>query len=338
VALREADGLVKRVAVYALGAALAAAGLAWGFWLLKREPGPSLAQMAALRAERQRLQDRFLAQSEGMRELSLREAPAAGLLIGIPTEFSRTLAEQVVAGVFGRVTLRLRNLKVSKTDEVQARVLFAQRTLGQFVLDVSIPEVVGTLRPRQPQVTFDKNRLGVRLDVALLEGRGTALVQLRWDSRGLANAVCGDMSAARAMEGTVAPSQYTIQGSFALTADRGAILLKPRFREVALNVRVQPSQDAWVAVDSLIDQQSSLCRTALRRVDVKQKLQEMVDRGFTVKLPPQLFREIRLPAGVRQSLEMQGLALTLDIRPVGVVVTPLRLWYGANVEARRSKG
>ena len=68
---------------------------------------------------------------------------------------------------------------------------------------------------------------------------------------------------------------------------------------------------------------------------MKQKLQEMVDRGFTVKLPRQLFREIRLPAGVRQSLELEGLALTLDVRPVGVVVTPQRLWYGANVEARR---
>jgi len=326
---------VKRPPALALGAALLGAGLAWGFWLRRGEREPSLAQMTALRTERQRLQDRFLALSDGMRELSLSEAPAAGLLIGIPTEFSRTLAEQVVAGVFGKVTLRLRNLKVSKSDEVQARVLFADRTLGQFVLDVSIPEVIGTLRPGQPRVTFNKNSLGVRLDVALLEGHGTALVQLHWDSRGLASAVCGDISAARQMLGQVVPSNYSIQGSFAVAADRGAIVLKPRFGEVALNVRVQPSPDAWVAVDSLIDQQSSLCRSALRKVDVKQKLQEMVDRGFTVKLPRQLFREIRLPAGVRQSLELEGLALTLDVRPVGVVVTPQRLWYGANVEARR---
>ena len=326
---------MKRRAAMALGAALLGAGLAWGFWLRRGEREPSLAQMTALRAERQRLQDRFLALSDGMRELSPSEAPAAGLLIGIPTEFSRTLAEQVVAGVFGKVTLRLRNLKVSKSDEVQARVLFADRTLGQFVLDVSIPEVIGTLRPGQPRVTFNKNSLGVRLDVALLEGHGTALVQLHWDSRGLASAVCGDISAARQMLGQVVPSNYSIQGSFAVAADRGAIVLKPRFGEVALNVRVQPSPDAWVAVDSLIDQQSSLCRGALRKVDVKQKLQEMVDRGFTVKLPRQLFREIRLPAGVRQSLELEGLALTLDVRPVGVVVTPQRLWYGANVEARR---
>jgi hypothetical protein len=336
VGLRETERLVKRRAVFAASAALLAAA-AWGFWLGRREREPSLAEMTGLRAERQRLQDRFLAQAEGMRELSLGDAPPAGLLIGIPTEFSRTLAEQVVAGVFGKVTLRLRNLKLSKSDEVQARVLFAQRTLGQFVLDVSIPEVVGTLRPRQPKVAFNRNSLGVRLDVALTEGRGTAVVELHWDSRGLANAVCGDISAARELAGKVAPSEYTVRGSFALAADRGAIVLKPRFGEVSLVVRVQPSQDAWVAVDSLIDQQSSLCRAALRRVDVKQKLQEMVDRGFTVKLPPQLFREIRLPAGVRQSLDLQGITLTLDIRPVGVVVTPERLWYGANVEARRNK-
>jgi hypothetical protein len=257
-----------------------------------------------------------------MRELSLSEAPAAGLLIGIPTEFSRTLAEQVVAGVFGKVTLRLRNLKVSKSDEVQARVLFADRTLGQFVLDVSIPEVIGTLRPGQPKVTF--NRIQPRRAAGRRAARGpwhgtraAPLGQPRVAERRVRRHLRGARDA-----GSGRPQHYSIQGSFAVAADRGAIVLKPRFGEVALNVRVQPSPDAWVAVDSLIDQQSSLCRSALRKVDVKQKLQEMVDRGFTVKAAAQLFREIRLPAGVRQSLELEGLALTLDVRPVGVVVTP----------------
>jgi hypothetical protein len=176
----------RRAAVLAL--ALLAPGALVVAWLsARREREPSPAEIAALRAARQKLQDRFLALTEDMHGLSLRETPSAGLLIGIPTEFSRDLAEQVVAGMFGRVTLRLRHLKLSKSDDVQARILFGQRTVGQFVVDISIAEVVSTLRPRQPKVTFTKNRLGVSLRVALVEGRGTALVQLHWDSRGLAN-------------------------------------------------------------------------------------------------------------------------------------------------------
>jgi hypothetical protein len=114
------------------------------------------------------------------------------------------------------------------------------------------------------------------------------------------------------------------------------MLLKPRFGEVVVNVRVRPSEESWQAIDALVEQQAALCRAALRKVDVKQKLLELLERGFNVKLPPQLFREIRLPLAVRQSLELQGLSLTVNIKPVDVVVTPLRIWYGADVTMERS--
>jgi len=325
----------RRVALLAL-ALLVPTALVVAWLAGRREPEPSPAEIAALRAARQRLQERFLELTEDMRGLSLREAPAAGLLIGIPTEFSRDLAEQVVAGMFGRVTLRLRNLKLSKSDDVQARILFGQRTVGQFVVDVSIAEVVSTLRPRQPKVTFTKNRLGVSLRVALVEGRGTALVQLHWDSRGLADVICGDLDVSRELHATVTPADYAIEGSFAVAAEGGTMLLKPRFGEVVVNVRVQPSEESWQAIDALVEQQGALCRAALRKVDVKQKLLELLERGFNVKLPRQLFREIRLPLGVRQSLELQGLSLTVNIKPVDVVVTKHRIWYGADVTMERS--
>ena len=302
------------------------------------EPAPAAAEITALRAQRQALQDRLLALTESMRELSLREAPAAGLLIGIPTEFTRDLARQIVAGLFGEVTLRLRNLKISKADDVQARILFGQRTLGQFVLDLEIPEVVGTLRPRPPQVTFTRNRLGVSLQVALVEGGGSALVHLRWDSRGVTSALCGDLDVARELKGTVAPADYAIEGGFAVAAESGSIVLKPRFGEVVVNLRVQPSDESWQAVDAIVEAQGALCRAALRKLDVKSKLAEVVARGFNVKLPHKLFREIRLPAGVHQTLDLQGIRLTVDVKPVDVVVTPLRIWYGADVTMKRRGG
>lgn len=302
----------------------------------RRTPrAPSGSEIAALRAQRQALQNRLLALTEGMGELGLREAPAAGLLIGIPTEFTRDLADQIVAGLFGEVRLRLRNLKVSKADDVQARILFGQRTVGQFVLDVEIPEVVGTLRPRAPKVTFTRNRLGVSLHVSLVEGRGSALVRLLWDSRGLANAVCGDLDVTRELKGGVAPADYAIEGSFAVAASGGSIVLKPRFGEIVVNLRVQPTEEAWQAIDAIVEEQGALCRAALRRVDVKRKLSEVVERGFNVKLPPKLFREIRLPAGFQQALDLQGIELTVAVKPVDVVVTPLRIWYGADVTLKR---
>lgn len=303
----------------------------------RRADTTSASELATLRAQRQALQDRFRALAESTRELSVREAPAAGLLIGMPTHFTRDLAQKFVAGFLGEVTLRLRNLKVSKADDVQARILFGQRTVGRFVLDVEIPEVVATLRPLQPKVTFAKERLGVSLGIALVEGRGNALVHLLWDSHGVASAICGDVDVVRELQGTVAPADYHVDGAFTVAAQAGAILLKPRFGEINVTVRVLPSPESWKTVDAIVEQQGALCRAALRRVDVKRKLSELIERGFSVKLPAKLFREIRLPAGIRQSLDLQGLPLTVAVRPVGVAITPSRIWYGANITMERRR-
>jgi hypothetical protein len=241
----------------------------------------------------------------------------------------------VLTGLFRQVTLRLRNLKLSKSDEVQARVLFSRRTVGQFVLDVTIPELLATLRLQKPQVTFAQDRLGVSFLASLLSGRGVARVQLQWDSRGVANAVCRDIQVSRELHGTVVPADYGVEGGFDVAAQGGTVVLRPRFADVTFNVGVRPSADAWVALDSIVEQQSGLCRAALKKADVKQKLQEMVERGFSVTLPKRVFRELRLPAGVRQTLDVPGLSVTLNIKPVGVVVGPQRIWYGADIEARR---
>jgi hypothetical protein len=46
---------------------------------------------------------------------------------------------------------------------------------------------------------------------------------------------------------------------------------------------------------------------------------------------------VRLPAGLRQSLSVQGVNLSLDLHSTDLTVSPERLWYGADVktEARR---
>jgi hypothetical protein len=308
-----------------------ACGFAWRAWRSAALAG----EVDALRRERQALQERFQALAEGPRDLGFGDAPAAGLLIGVPTAFTRDLAQQIVAGFFGELSLRLKDLSVHKADDVQARVLFADRTVGEFVLDLVIPEVTGTLRPGQPQVTFSQNRLGLSLDVTLVEGKGTARARLQWQSRGMASAVCGDIDVTRDLEGTLAPKRYRIEGAFAVAAENGAIVLRPRFKDVVVNVVVRPSEQAWQSLDEIVLAQGGLCRAALRKVDVRKRLGEIVERGFPVKLPASLFREIRLPAGVRQSLELQGLELTIRVQPAGVVVTPSRLWYGANVTTER---
>ena len=63
----------------------------------------------------------------------------------------------------------------------------------------------------------------------------------------------------------------------------------------------------------------------------------LVGRGFNVKIPQKLIKPVRLPAGLKQSLEIQGLQLALNVKPTGLLVAGDRLWYGADIVLEPAK-
>ncbi len=46
----------------------------------------------------------------------------------------------------------------------------------------------------------------------------------------------------------------------------------------------------------------------------------MLGRGFRVTIPQKIFKPMRMPAGLRQALEVQRLTLAVAARPTGVLV------------------
>jgi len=60
-------------------------------------------------------------------------------------------------------------------------------------------------------------------------------------------------------------------------------------------------------------------------------LGNLLGRGFNVKIPQKVIKPVRLPAGLKQSLEIQGLKLALQVKPTGLFVAGDRLWYGADI-------
>ena len=77
------------------------------------------------------------------------------------------------------------------------------------------------------------------------------------------------------------------------------------------------------------------CEIALTKVDIKAKLDGILGRGFNVRIPQKILKPVVLPAGVRQSLRVQGVDLALEVKPTGVLVAEDRLWYGADFDVRR---
>ena len=328
----------RGVAILALLAAVAG-GVLYRRWRPSDlPPPPTEAQLEALRAERDELQKRLRTAVIASGEKSIAQAPQAGLMIGIPTSLTRSILDQVVTGLFQELTLTLKNLKVHKEGAVKAKMLIRKRQVGAYVLDVQIHEVQGVLRPGRPKVVFSRNRVALELPVKLAEGRGKADIRLQWDSKGLAaNAVCGDVDVTKAVTGGVIPQDYELAGAFTIAASGEKIMLTPDFPELAVRLFVDPSEQAWAAVDEVVKGQRKGCEIALDKVDIKAQLAKILGRGFNVKIPPKLIRPIQLPAGVSQSLEVQGIRLDLQLRPTGVLVASDRLWYGADLSLQAGK-
>lgn len=298
-------------------------------------PPPTEAELAQLIGQRAELQERF-------RELTLKkddegfaEAPKGGVLIGIPTSFTRSIVEQMVTGLLGEVRLTLKNIKVHKADDVRAKLVFAKRTMGSFVLDLDLHQIHARLKPDAPTLTFGGNRIGITLPVTAADSHATATIRFQWDSRGLANLACGNLDVTRDVDGSAVPTTYVVRGYFDLATDQGTLLADPEFGELRILVKVAPSEAAWKVVDDLIAAQEGTCGSALRKIDVKEKIAKILDRGFNVKLPAKLFRPIRLPAGIRQSMELQGVQLLLEVKPTGLSVAKKRIWYGADIATHR---
>jgi hypothetical protein len=321
--------------VAVLGVAALGGGAFFAWLRLARPaagPAPTEARLEELRAQREVLRARVRDAVIANGEKSLAAAPKAGVMLGIPTGLTRSIIGQVVTGLFGETTLTLRNLKVHKEGQVRAKMLVRKRTLGEYVLDVNIHEVQGLLKPGPPVLKFGRNNIDVTLPVELAEGKGEAELRFQWDSKGLAaNMVCGDVDVTRKVSGGVVPQQYELKGRFGITASGNLIVLRPHFPDLAVRIFVDPSEQAWGVVDGVVQERAKGCEMALTKVDVKEKLGGILGRGFNVKIPQKILKPVRLPAGVSQSLEVQGVRLALDVKPTGLLVAADRLWYGADV-------
>jgi hypothetical protein len=296
------------------------------------ERGASEAErIAALERERDRLRGRLaqLAAGDALR----RQAPAGDVLLGVPTSLARSLVAKVMTGLVDGVTLVLHDIHVRKQATVKKVV-----TLGSYELDVTIDEVRATLKTGTPELAFGGNRIDVKLPVRLDRGAGRARVRFRWDGRNVAGMVCGDMDVTRDVSGNVRPATYPVRGALLLSAEATEIVATPRFPELKVKLVVEPSAASWAAVEQLLDEKTGTCGYVLEKADVKGRIQEVVGRGFVVRLPTERLKPVRLPAAVRRSVAVADRSLALDVKLGGLGITPEMLWLGAVTEVDRGAG
>ncbi len=310
-----------------VAAALFAAGFGYArFWW-----GPGPEALERQRREVRRLSERL---ERRLREQArLRDSAGESVLVGVPAGVAERLAGEALAGLGSGIKVTLRDLRFRKADEVQARLLLGKRTVGRFALSVHVHEVGAVLRPGRPRLRFGDGRVRVALPVAIEDGAGRARLRFRWDGRGMAGAVCGDVDITREVTAGVPRRTHTLEGTVRIRVDDSSLVAEPEFGDVVLELPIEPSAEAWGHVERLIASRGALCRAALGRADVPQKIRGVLARGVKVTLPRRLLeRSLRLPLEVDRELPLPGRALRVEARPADLVLTPARIWYGVRVE------
>ncbi|HUG54761.1 MAG TPA: hypothetical protein VMR21_14225, partial [Vicinamibacteria bacterium] len=226
---------------------------------------------------------------------------------------------------------------VHETGELRVKTFLGHVTVGTWTVEATIHRVRGRLRARAPTVAAAPgNALRVDVPVALEEGRGTATVHFAWKGRSLASVVCRDFEVKRRLEGRVLSGEYTISGTFELSAGPETVRAEPNFppREFRLRLDLDPA--SWAQVRTAIEEQDQLlrCGLGLDADDLLPRLRARLQEGFDVKLPPSLFREVDFPAAVRESATIEGRQVDLSVKTRELKVSPTAVWYSADVRTR----
>jgi hypothetical protein len=252
--------------------------------------------------------------------------PENGVRVGVPTPLVRTLVQRVIGGFVDSVTLTLFNLKVHKAGTIKK--VFS---IGEYDLNVVIEEVTGKLETGKPDVTFGGNRIAVALPVRVASGSGDATITFRWDGKNISGAVCGDMTLEQKVSGRVKPESYPVSGGLLLTATARQILADPKFPVVRVKLKVEPSAESWAAVQKILDAQEGVCGFVLDKVDIKGVLEDLVGKGFDVRLPTEKIKPMAIPVGIAPTMTVRGEPITIGVKVGHLAITQHMIWLGADL-------
>lgn len=267
----------------------------------------------------------------------LQGRPPGDILIALPTPFVDAVVRNVVLGWFHDVELHLPRMHVRNAGEITAPLgILGHRKVGSFDLDVTLDGVHGRLQPGVPALTFGGDTIHVVVPVRIAGGSGTAHVKASWRSKGLAGPVCGDMDAERDVTGQVRARNYVARGRLVLSAVDGRVLADPAFPDLAVRLFIDPAKSSVNALDSLLATKRGLCAFAIGKARASERIQEIIGRGFNVRIPQRFFRPIQLPVAVQTSVPVADRNVALKVVPSGLSVTKAVVWMGANVSLAES--
>ena len=171
---------------------------------------------------------------------------------------------------------------------------------------------------REPRVNFaGGNRVDLAIPVHVDRGEGLADFFFSWDSAGLANLLCKDFQFTDKLKGTIVTADYPLRAGYVLSATAKTIAATPVFPPQKFRLRLDLTPESWTRVQRAFEDQDSFgkCGVAIDPQKAMERLKEIGQRGFDVKLPKSLIRGIDLPASVEQQVNVDDNIVALTVKP-----------------------
>lgn len=255
--------------------------------------------------------------------LALRE----GLVIELLRETARRYLDRI------ELDIDTKDLDANADGELKVKTPLGKIAAGRWKVKLVFHRLQGILRARQPSVAvIARNRVHVGVPVILESGSGEATLTFSWDPSGIANVLCREFETSQRVKGRILAREYVLSGDFVLEARAEGIVADPVFPEDKFPIAVDPSADTWEGVMTALRSQDrwNRCGTAMDPEKVAQKLADLGERGFNVKLPRSIFRPVAIPASLVKSVRVGRSQVALSIRPNALRISPGTLWYSAS--------
>ena len=292
-------------------------------------------RLQRLRDQYQRLHERFETLLSREPRLRMTEHVPGDLVVAVRAGLVDQVAREAARRYFDQVALDLSGIEITESGAIHADTFLGRVEAGRWSVDVDLRHVRGRLRTRDARIELQAgNQVELSLPVVLEEGEGTASVRFAWHSHGMAKIVCRDFEVRQEISGRVRPEEYPVHGRFVVGAVKDSLVATPRF-DPAFRVKVELSRESWARVRAALEAQDEITRRGLGLDPDKvfAQLQELVRKGFLVRLPRKFLRTAALPAGVTQSVDVEGRRVGLTVAQDTLEINPEGLWYGIGVRA-----
>ncbi|MEO8358529.1 MAG: hypothetical protein ABI672_00745 [Vicinamibacteria bacterium] len=259
------------------------------------------------------------------------------VLIAIRSGLIEELAGNIAQRYLDQVTVDLRDVKGHGSGELKKQTFLGKIKVGNWDVRIALGDLVGDLSAGTPQVGLRQpNLIDIDLPVDVHETEGSATLHFSWDSAGIAGVVCKDFELTREIRGRVLNQQHSLTGALRLDNTGDSLTATPIFPNRKVKLKLDLTKKSWAVVEAALQSQntSGTCGMLMKPAVVLRFLRDLAGHGIDVPLPDSIFRVVRLPARVHESVKVNGQTIALDLKAESLRVETATLWSGASVTVK----